>query len=94
MEQRDRGEKSWLQALGISPATAFKVPEGGYLLMGDNSPFSLILVPGAGFLGSQSSGSRFGGCGEPMGLCALRCGIPLTVVFQHTFPHFSVAAIL
>ena len=30
-----------VRAFGVSPETALRVPDGGYMLMGDNSPFSL-----------------------------------------------------
>lgn len=41
MERRDQGDRDWLQPLGVSPETALLIPDRGYLLLGDNSPFSL-----------------------------------------------------
>ncbi|MHC5068249.1 MAG: S26 family signal peptidase [Planctomycetota bacterium] len=35
-----RGSNAWLQPIGDSPERALLVPDDGYLLLGDNSPFS------------------------------------------------------
>lgn len=47
---------AWLEPLGNSPATALRAPDGAYLLLGDNSPFSWDgrswgWVPGANLRG-------------------------------------------
>ena len=40
MAARDRGDHKWLQPLGVSAQSAFRIPDNGYLFLGDNSPFS------------------------------------------------------
>ena len=60
MEMRDRGQREWLRPLGVSPETAFRIPEDAYLFLGDNSPFSSDSrrwgwVPGANLRGQVVS---------------------------------------
>ncbi|TVR44213.1 MAG: hypothetical protein EA402_07625 [Planctomycetota bacterium] len=64
MENRDTGDMDWLRPLGVSPETALRVPAGGYLLLGDNSPFSLDSrtwgwVPAANMRGTVILGVLF-----------------------------------